>query len=287
MASNVPLLPYVRETRAMSITEADDNDDSAVAGGEPKKRSERKRQREKQRRFDLSNAFDELAAFIVQVEPEAAEADLDGKKKRRKSEGEDSSGITRLDLIGRALQIMKRLHHENEERKAVIANMRDRGGPNEKVMVMVPTLAPVGEDHYPVARASYPASSYGRPPTNYYQPPHSLSNQPPPSHPSHMQPSNAPPAHPQPPHQPPHAIALSGPYATAHSPIPPGQAPQRPPTEYHASIPPHASSGYPPSGWNRYGAPPPLYHGQQPSEQGPAHGMVPASGNRGPPTDNR
>jgi hypothetical protein len=96
---------------------------------ESNKRSERKRRREKQRRSDLSNAFDELAAFIFQVEP-GSEDDTDKKGKKRKASdaGEDSAGITRLDLIGRALRIMKRLYRENEERTRVIATIEGRGG---------------------------------------------------------------------------------------------------------------------------------------------------------------
>lgn len=98
--------------------------------GHATKRSERKRQREKQRRSDLSNAFDELAAFIVQVEPESGDQDADVKKKRKKSDGgEDASGITRLELIGRALRIMRRLHTENEERKRIIIGIQEKGGP--------------------------------------------------------------------------------------------------------------------------------------------------------------
>ena len=106
-----------------------DNDEQPEDGKEPTKRSERKRQREKQRRFDLSNAFDDLAAFIAEVEPEPGDADSDNKKKRKKAgDSEDSAGITRLDLIGRALKIMERLHRENEERKRIISTMQDRGG---------------------------------------------------------------------------------------------------------------------------------------------------------------
>eukprot|EP00980_Cylindrotheca_fusiformis_P000276 scaffold66_cov115-Cylindrotheca_fusiformis.AAC.8 len=134
------------------------------------KRSERKRQREKQRRSDLSSAFDELAAFIVQVEPESGDLDPDAKKKRKKSDGgEDASGITRLELIGRALRIMRRLHTENEERKRIIAGIQEKGGasPNDNVLVMVPTLTPTAEDPYPVARAQYPAYP-GYPPPYYH-----------------------------------------------------------------------------------------------------------------------
>lgn len=138
---------------------------------ESNKRSERKRRREKQRRSDLSNAFDELAAFIVQVEPGSGEDDMDKKNKKRKSSdgGEDSAGITRLDLIGRALRIMKRLYRENEERKRVISSLEGRGGgPNDNVIVMVPTLAPSGEDPQPVARAAYPGSYHHSGASPYY-----------------------------------------------------------------------------------------------------------------------
>lgn len=119
----------------MSLDENDPNMDE----GDPSKRSERKRRREKQRRFDLSTAFEELASFMAQVEPEDGDGDLDGKKKRKRSgEGDEAGGATRLDLIGRALKLMKRLHAENEERKAIIATVRERNGtdmsgPNDNV----------------------------------------------------------------------------------------------------------------------------------------------------------
>jgi hypothetical protein len=128
----------------MSLEEGDDDhaDDLSTGGeggeNETTKRSERKRQREKQRRTDLSKSFDELASFIFLIEPEAGDPDVDAKKKRKKTgagsgaasrasdQGDEASGITRLDLIGRALRIMKRLHRENEERKRMIEHMRER-----------------------------------------------------------------------------------------------------------------------------------------------------------------
>lgn len=121
MSNNAAFSPPISDTGGANNDEVDQ---------ESNKRSERKRRREKQRRSDLSSAFDELAAFIVQVEPSNTDNSTDKKGKKRKSSdgGEDSSGITRLDLIGRALRIMKRLYRENEERKRVISTIEGRGG---------------------------------------------------------------------------------------------------------------------------------------------------------------
>jgi hypothetical protein len=128
------------QSRSASMSlDSGDNAPAEAANEEERhatKRSERKRQREKQRRSDLSNAFDELSAFIVQVEPESGDQDPDVKKKRKKSDGgEDASGITRLELIGRAIRIMRRLHTENEERKRIISGIQEKGGvlPNDNV----------------------------------------------------------------------------------------------------------------------------------------------------------
>jgi hypothetical protein len=122
----------------MASLDVDDDqdlaDDNSKDGHESSsKRSERKRNRERQRRSELSGAFDDLAAVITQIDPERPPA-FDDKKKRRKSasgsrgsDGEDASGITRLDLIGRAVQVMRKLHQENEERKRVIEQMRHPG----------------------------------------------------------------------------------------------------------------------------------------------------------------
>lgn len=136
------------------------------------RRSERKRQREKERRRDLSVAFEELSQLMTQVEPQGMdEESVSGEKKKRKKssvEGADDAGGTRLDVIGRALRIITRLHRENEERKQIISSYEASGGagphPNDNVIVMVPSLTPIEEEHS-VARASYPQ--------NYQQPYHS------------------------------------------------------------------------------------------------------------------
>lgn len=121
-----------------------------------KEKSERKRQREKERRTALTGACEDLSALVSRLDKSEGEdvGEADGmarKKSRRLSardNGEDTGGMTRVDLINRALVIMKRLHQENNELKQSLS----RGGKNE-VMVMVPTLTPADDTVPPPAAA--------------------------------------------------------------------------------------------------------------------------------------
>jgi hypothetical protein len=75
-------------------------------------RSERKRQREKQRRSDLAAAFDALANTLLQIEP--------GMASGRRSHPSGQSSITRLDLIAETVEGIRRLHDENLRLKAAL-----------------------------------------------------------------------------------------------------------------------------------------------------------------------
>jgi len=136
-----------------------------------KEKSERKRQREKQRRSELTNAFDDLAAMVLKIdcESDADSAELPRKKSKRNpcrlEGGEpcpgDTGGMTRVDLINRALSIMKNLREENSDLKESL----QRSGDKDDVFVMVPTLTPVDEESPPpVARGATNARTY-RPPS--------------------------------------------------------------------------------------------------------------------------
>jgi len=102
------------------------------------KKSERKRQREKQRRSDLANAFDELASLLQRIEPEDLDSSTASRRRRRRSatatsddgngDPTDTSGMTRLDLIGRTIEAMKRLHHENYDLRRSLEDQRNSGG---------------------------------------------------------------------------------------------------------------------------------------------------------------
>jgi hypothetical protein len=95
------------------------------------KQQQRRRElaeREKQRRMDLANAFDELAAMLSKIEPDPNEEEeeeeeevVKGTKRRKKApvnEAEaDTLGMNRLDLIGRTIDTLRRLHEENTDLK--------------------------------------------------------------------------------------------------------------------------------------------------------------------------
>lgn len=102
-------------------------------GGSTNRRAERKRQREKQRRTELSNAFDELSSFVVQLErdhkmmnqhPSNGYHPHNDPYNQHHHHPAVDTGITRLDLVGRALKMMKVIHEENEHNKRIIASYR-------------------------------------------------------------------------------------------------------------------------------------------------------------------
>ena len=93
-------------------------------------RSERKRHREKKRRSDVNKGFDELMTLLLEIDPgvraEAEERARRGQWKGQLGAHEDNL-LSRVDLIGRTAEALRRLHRENEERKLIIASLT-RGG---------------------------------------------------------------------------------------------------------------------------------------------------------------
>lgn len=131
-------------------------------------RSERKRQRERKRRGELSNAFDELASFVVRMDPEPGDADHHemgrSKKKRgtKSSDRENCHGISQLDIVGRTLKLLKRLHIENEERKRILDTMRFREGQTSSTMIENKTFSPYESNYHTAAyyAGAYPSYSH-------------------------------------------------------------------------------------------------------------------------------
>jgi hypothetical protein len=107
-------------------------------------RSERKRQRERKRRSELSNAFDELASFVIRMDPVPGDADHDmasRKKRTKSSERENDHGVSQIDIVVRTLKLLKRLHKENEECKRVLGTIQSRETHQHSLIENVSTKA--------------------------------------------------------------------------------------------------------------------------------------------------
>lgn len=83
---------------------------------------ERKRNREKQRRTEVTSGLDALLELMyvvdprVRVEVEERATKVDGSR----GSGSDASALSRVELIHLAISTLERIHQENEERKLVI-----------------------------------------------------------------------------------------------------------------------------------------------------------------------
>lgn len=92
-------------------------------------RSEKKRHREKIRRSELNLGLDALASLLYTIEPSlkqtgAGPSVYPGKRKAGEAPGESQTAISnRVDLINCAVEILKRIHGENESRKVFIAEV--------------------------------------------------------------------------------------------------------------------------------------------------------------------
>ena len=89
-------------------------------GGPTSMKSERKRRREKDRRKEMKEGFLELSQILAHVEPDDSD-NPNRKRNRRGSEDgstdAEAAGMTRIDLISRAIDTVRRLNSENMELK--------------------------------------------------------------------------------------------------------------------------------------------------------------------------
>jgi Helix-loop-helix DNA-binding domain len=93
-------------------------------------RSERKRHREKKRRSDVNKGFDDLMALLLEIDP-TVRAEAEDRARRGQWKGtfgaQEDSMLSRVDLISRAVDVLRRVHCENEERKQIIARFTGTG----------------------------------------------------------------------------------------------------------------------------------------------------------------
>jgi hypothetical protein len=84
-------------------------------------RSERKRNREKNRRNSLNYRLEALAALLFKIDPTL------------KSGKGDNAIMNRVNLIQSAVQTLERIHKENEERKLLITDLSGGTGKGGQV----------------------------------------------------------------------------------------------------------------------------------------------------------
>jgi Helix-loop-helix DNA-binding domain len=107
-----------------------DLDDSSLLPSELAKmsRSERKRHREKKRRSDVNKGFDDLMALLLEIDP-TVRAEAEDRARRGQWKGtfgaQEDNMLSRVDLISRAVDVLRRVHRENEERKQIIATFTE------------------------------------------------------------------------------------------------------------------------------------------------------------------
>jgi hypothetical protein len=85
-------------------------------------RAERKREREKKRRFDLNEAFDRLKELIFTINPEIRK-EAEQRMAASKAKNEEQGVFNRLELVLYAINTLEVVYEENEERKMVIQHM--------------------------------------------------------------------------------------------------------------------------------------------------------------------
>jgi hypothetical protein len=103
--SGLSLLGCVKN---MSAADEDDNFDESLRG-------DKKRLREKQRRLDIASAFEELKVALSMVDPSSNQPTFDGETK--------NPPPTRLSLIHKSTEALKRVHNENLEMRRVLDNI--------------------------------------------------------------------------------------------------------------------------------------------------------------------
>lgn len=98
-------------------------------------KSEQKCHREKKRRRDINKGFDDLTALLIEIDPKVR---VETQKRtnriqyiRKTSDGvtelqqQEDNVFSRVDLISRTVDVLRRVHKENEERKQIIETLVD------------------------------------------------------------------------------------------------------------------------------------------------------------------
>jgi len=111
----------IQQSNVSPKRSAEDIEDPSPSDFAQMSRQERKRHREKRRRGKVNAGFDDLKDLLVQIDPET----------------NDREDINRVDLISRAVVVMKKLHDENGAVKKLLQEQD-----SDQVTVAIPYLIP-------------------------------------------------------------------------------------------------------------------------------------------------
>jgi Helix-loop-helix DNA-binding domain len=115
-----------------SENESDEQEDALSADAIAQMtRSERKRHREKKRRSDVNKGFDDLTSLLWEIDP-TMRVEAEERATRLQTKGQsvgppEAALLSRVDLISRATQLLRRLYHENEQNKNIISSLTRQG----------------------------------------------------------------------------------------------------------------------------------------------------------------
>jgi len=88
-------------------------------------RSERKRSREKQRRSDVNTQFSDLTTLLKKIEAEDVQGDEIRKDFITELSTASSNNMNRVDLIGKTITVLNRIHNDNQKRKRSIDELNE------------------------------------------------------------------------------------------------------------------------------------------------------------------
>jgi len=140
-----------RSRDAAASSDSPDDEALVLEGMTPEElarmsRSERKRHREKKRRSDVNKGFDELMTLLLEIDPSVrAEAEERARRGQWKGQlgAQEDNLLSRVDLISRTVEVLRRVHRENEERKLIIASLT-RGGAATSAGGLGSSMGPTG-----------------------------------------------------------------------------------------------------------------------------------------------
>lgn len=118
-------------------------------------RAERKREREKKRRFDLNEAFDRLKELIFTINPEIRK-EAEQRMAASKTKNEEQGVFNRLELVLYAINTLEVVYEENEERKMVIQHMARGMLAGKRGAGLGPEAPPVAQTLPNPAASSFP-----------------------------------------------------------------------------------------------------------------------------------